>query len=399
MGFYIRKALKLGPVRFNLSKGGVGASVGAPGFRLGMNAAGTPYVHAGRHGLYYRQPLKLPRPPHSSPPPAAAHKITRLAEAQVFETPQIAASSSADFSPGGFSAPPEPSAAWLIVFPVYLALVIIHRVRMKRASRYLPELAQALDFSRPETVSASALGPLMRRCELPPRFREWVHETVYERALAAVFSDNVLTAGEAQALARFEKEFRLDPERAREIRTGWFKAQYLAAVADRELTEQEEALLDLIRKGLAIPEEEITGEAQTIARLKKVRAAGTAPLEPLPPPVPLNDGELCYFHGPGRLLSKKIVNTYQRQGVRYNETGLVAKEQGAMIITSRRLLFVGAGSVSIPFHKILDLEADLDLNLISITRDGRKTPIYISTPESMIAAAILHRLASPPAAA
>ncbi|HUT55035.1 MAG TPA: DUF4236 domain-containing protein, partial [bacterium] len=392
MGFYIRKALKIGPVRFNLSKGGVGVSVGAPGLRLGMNAAGTPYVHAGRHGLYYRRSLKLPRPPHSSVPPAAANKITRLAEAQAFEAPQIAPSSSDYNSPGSFSAPPEPSPWWLLIFPVYLALTIIHQARMKRASRYFPELTQALDFSRPETVSASALGPLMRRYELPPKFREWVHEMVYERALAAVFADNVLTGPEREALQRFEKEFQLSPERAREIRAGWFKAQYLAAVADRELTADEEALLQAIRQGLAIPDDEIAGEAQTIARLKKVREIRTEKLEPVPPPVPLRDDELCYFHGPARLLSKKIVNSFQRQGVRYNETGLVTTKQGTMIITSRRLLIVGDGASSIPLDKILDLEADLDLNLVSITKDGRKTPIYISTPESMVAAAILHRM-------
>ena len=33
MGFYIRKSLSAGPFRFNLSKSGVGVSVGVPGFR------------------------------------------------------------------------------------------------------------------------------------------------------------------------------------------------------------------------------------------------------------------------------------------------------------------------------------------------------------------------------
>ncbi len=54
MTWYLRKAFRLGPLRLNLSKRGLGASVGAPGARVGVDATGTPYVHGGRGGLYYR---------------------------------------------------------------------------------------------------------------------------------------------------------------------------------------------------------------------------------------------------------------------------------------------------------------------------------------------------------
>jgi len=56
MPFYIRKAISVGPLRFNLSKSGIGISVGIPGFRVGSGARGN-YIHAGRHGLYYRKTL------------------------------------------------------------------------------------------------------------------------------------------------------------------------------------------------------------------------------------------------------------------------------------------------------------------------------------------------------
>jgi hypothetical protein len=81
MGFYLRKAIRLGPVRINLSRSGVGLSAGVTGARFGLDAAGHPYVHAGRDGLYYRRrwpaaPPRTeslgPRPP-DTPPPAATH--------------------------------------------------------------------------------------------------------------------------------------------------------------------------------------------------------------------------------------------------------------------------------------------------------------------------------------
>ena len=57
MAFYIRKSVSLGPIRFNLSKSGIGTSVGVTGFRVGIRPNGKSYLHAGRYGLYYRKEL------------------------------------------------------------------------------------------------------------------------------------------------------------------------------------------------------------------------------------------------------------------------------------------------------------------------------------------------------
>jgi uncharacterized protein DUF4236 len=56
MGFYLRKAFSFGPVRLNLSRSGLGMSVGVTGARIGIGPRGR-YVHLGRGGVYYRQSL------------------------------------------------------------------------------------------------------------------------------------------------------------------------------------------------------------------------------------------------------------------------------------------------------------------------------------------------------
>ena len=43
MGWYYRKSIGLGPFRINLSKSGIGYSVGAGGFRTGVNSRGRSY--------------------------------------------------------------------------------------------------------------------------------------------------------------------------------------------------------------------------------------------------------------------------------------------------------------------------------------------------------------------
>ncbi len=59
MSVYFRKSLKMGPLRFNLSKRGVGMSVGVKGLRIGTRAGGRgTYVSGGRQGVYFRERIK-----------------------------------------------------------------------------------------------------------------------------------------------------------------------------------------------------------------------------------------------------------------------------------------------------------------------------------------------------
>jgi hypothetical protein len=61
MGWSYRKSLHVGPFRVNLSKSGIGYSVGAKDFRVGVNARGRRYesVTVPGTGLTYRNSGKL----------------------------------------------------------------------------------------------------------------------------------------------------------------------------------------------------------------------------------------------------------------------------------------------------------------------------------------------------
>ena len=75
MGFYLRKSINVGPLRFNLSKSGVGVSAGVKGLRFGVGPRGN-YVHMGRGGLYYR--ATIPSSSSSKPQHHPAQSIDPL---------------------------------------------------------------------------------------------------------------------------------------------------------------------------------------------------------------------------------------------------------------------------------------------------------------------------------
>ena len=79
MGWYLRKSFGAGPVRWNLSKSGIGMSVGVRGARVGVGPRG-PYVAGGRGGIYFRQNLgwrsrRPPAPPRQYVMPPAKTPI------------------------------------------------------------------------------------------------------------------------------------------------------------------------------------------------------------------------------------------------------------------------------------------------------------------------------------
>jgi hypothetical protein len=59
MTWFLRKSIRVGPLRLNLSKRGVGASVGVKGLRTGIDATGKPYVAGGRGGIYFRERIPV----------------------------------------------------------------------------------------------------------------------------------------------------------------------------------------------------------------------------------------------------------------------------------------------------------------------------------------------------
>lgn len=100
LGLYIRKAVSLGPVRFNLSKSGIGISAGVRGLRWGASPRGN-YVHMGRHGLYFRQSLpsagRTARPtPVETPAAVSSGTVGEFQEIDSGDILQMQDSSSSD---------------------------------------------------------------------------------------------------------------------------------------------------------------------------------------------------------------------------------------------------------------------------------------------------------------
>ncbi len=85
MPFSYRKSVKVGPLRVNFSKSGVGLSAGVKGFRVSTNSRGT-YINAGRGGFSYRQKIGGPWGSSQNGPMARSTPTPSLPSAGLFHS-------------------------------------------------------------------------------------------------------------------------------------------------------------------------------------------------------------------------------------------------------------------------------------------------------------------------
>ncbi|WP_336159624.1 DUF4236 domain-containing protein [Amycolatopsis sp. VC5-11] len=117
MSFYLRTRVKVGPLRVSMSRAGLGASVGVPGFRVGTGPRGA-YVTLGGGLVSYRTTTRSTAP--SAPPLLPASDVV-MADITGATTLEMAAADSSEFV-GQLNAAARSMRWWPWVLVLALAL-------------------------------------------------------------------------------------------------------------------------------------------------------------------------------------------------------------------------------------------------------------------------------------
>jgi len=126
MGFYIRKSVRVGPFRFNLSNSGIGVSAGIRGLRVGSGPRGT-YVHMGSNGLYYRQTLtsSAGRPQPNPKSPSVASYSPSWTHGPMYSIGSGAVSDMVDSNFAELLEEIETRRSRIVLWPIMLAATIL----------------------------------------------------------------------------------------------------------------------------------------------------------------------------------------------------------------------------------------------------------------------------------
>ncbi len=383
MAFYIRKSYKFGPIRMNLSKSGVGFSVGVKGARIGINSRGQRYIAGGRHGLYFRKNLGSEMSKASSP-------ATSVPGAKLPESYESAGSHN---SLPDTNLPYEKWVPWVlsflffilslsahwVFFPagivVFLAFAIFQLDRKKKFEDWHRLLEGEWNPDTIEKIQKSS-------AELSKNVEIYNNHLYYflDRLITRIAEDKKLDESEKKVIQiLFENS--LDTKKKEKIR------QLLGLIAveftlDHTLSNEEKDFLNTALDLFGIEGESRKAFEDLIQYFDKLDSIRNADkLEPIQPSVRIESpGESIYFEA-----DIKVLNPKNRS----------VQETWKLFLSDSQIHILGQGHRKIRWEDILYIDiADPFSDVLEITVRNRKTPLSISCKNAILVYTLIRKLQS-----
>jgi hypothetical protein len=357
MAFYLRKSVRLGPMRLNLSKSGLGLSGGVTGARLGVNSRGRTYVHGGRHGLYYRKHLSGKGVNTRQEEGSGCGMLLLvcllgggglLGVALIIEHPWILA-------------------AGLIAAAVYGGVRLLKRHRISGCKKELDRMLVNVNLA-PESAEVTRLAAACVGAGLPATLRMDIYEAVLDRVL----DDKCITDDEQARLEAAREILNLDTDRLQTLHRELFLSAWLKVIDDNRITREETDWIEQLLEGLALSREELRRELEFVNEL--IEAQQLEPplstVEPGEDAAHLQSNETLHVRRPAQVLS--------RRGRGENISWRVHRD-GTLLLTQKRLLVVGGGTTQLRLEDITDIEVNFDGGLLLLHKRGIGRPTWIKT--------------------
>jgi len=421
MGFFIRKAFKAGPIRFNLSKGGVGVSAGITGARLGLNRNGT-YVYGGRHGIYYREQLNNAK--------KSADKTGTVKESA--NQPLRSPSGTTDvFVDTGVTYPsvydliePHPfpdlkeisktyknPLLWILlilfslipfafqevpllwIIPGVILLIILYLFskdrKWRRDGKEMVEELSSQFEKAPGELSLTRMHSFVDKA--PAKYINRFLPDLYIVMLQIILEEN--DNAHVFAFNKFEKQIPVSDEFINLTKKAILTCRMDAALQDQLLSSEEEQEIRELIKKLYLDDQFIFEELQYLDLASTIRKEMESTLEETEASIPMVRGEVCYAEFDNtRLLEERVIERFQRDRAQYRKIGYEVQLEGKLILTDRRLVILGHGSREYRMNQILDVITDLETNIIELVISDRKNPVFITNPIPMLISSRLEKI-------
>jgi len=404
MSFYIRKAFKTGPVRLNLSRGGLGLSAGITGARVGINRRGT-YVHGGRHGLYYRKYLKrgekgARQVKHSKNKQGHVYlfRDTGVTFPSRTETLKNKRVKDEDKLPLLNFFRLQMLIALAVILLLFLFSIEIQWLIYAAGAGLLGLLFwiireawwkyQSEKFLENISAQTEHQGKLPENCvdnfnALPENWRKRIglhlHAVIGELAIKDEKIDT------ASTLRRLDDWFPTESDKVNKIRASIFSTVLDELLEDHMLSKKEEQSLKNLIEQLELQNGYLTGELERINYFSSIRREMEKPLEPIDPGIPMVRGEEAYERFENvRLVKERVLNRFQRDNVQYREIGYEIDMEGTLILTDRRLLIIERGSREFRLNRVVNVTADPEAGIVELSLSNRKNPVLITMEQPLL---------------
>jgi len=404
VSFFIRKSLSSGPIRFNFSKGGVGLSAGITGARIGLNKNGA-YVAGGRHGLYYRERIGKKKRRGSGTGSVTTEAVELFADTgQTFTRVKQTEEAPEQKRPDRQLKTYFNAAATLIIvlgiyvfslwvigagIAVYVAGLITVKSRKRSASQILKQTETQLEELGDSEAPLSFLQSILEQPVPSP----WKHErdVMVTEAALTLYMDSTPEFGidELNKVLQTTSESVKDDELIT-LKTNAFDDLLESCMSDHIISDEENEVLEAKIKELELPDSALKKQLNMISQLSKLSEVMDDPGNTIECPVNLTRGEQCYFKTPARLLKKKIMETRQRNNVKYKTYGYETELEGELYLTNKQIYLSSDNVRNIRLSHILDIVCSLEDNTLHLSMKNRVNPVILAVPDAVLMSARLN---------
>ena len=362
MATFFRKSVKVGPMRLNLSKSGIGTSVGVKGLRVGVNSKGKGYTAGGAHGVYFRESLGSSGSHHSNS--NTNFVTTEGGSAKGFGYfCYIISLFLSFFIPVLF----------ILSIPLTI-IVIISIINNSKIKKFKKEVMASIDnilenkeYQKLENIISKI--PLTIKKEAD---RILFVLQIYGLIALAFVKDNEIDESEEKILQSIISL--VSPDVLKGVNLVLVNGILKAAIEDKRISAEEE---NLISKCITLfqlfdAKEEINRVINDYKELEKIE---NSELKEIKPTLNINEKHPIYYENTFMLKKTKT-----EKGVQ----DIIDDCSGNILLSSHNLHLVTNGHKSIKLSNIIS--AELEEENIELVVTNRKTPIYfyINNPISFL---------------
>ena len=358
MGFNFRKSVKIGGIRLNASKSGIGVSTGVKGARFGINSKGKSYTSIGRNGFSYRKSFgnKKNLEQENSECPQYEVQPIKITKEGCLITACLFSIILGFFFPVIFVIPVA------IIF-----LLIIFKIKsnafQKVANEYENMLQQEIsdrNFDRIKEIFIEILQKFKTNKNVSVIF-----ENTYDYFLSVVFSKNT-AIGNKNELIEFYKN-NMEESLFASYTTNFLERK-IKSIANND--NPNESDFENFHEALSyfdIPKElkaEFTEELATIKKIDAIRKNGLKALEI---DNAITNGKQCFYHGNVCLLKNR-----QKAGVQFFEEDKNAE----IYILKDEIDIVDSGHRKIKISEIVKVEIEDDVLQLTLLNHQKPIGLY-----------------------
>ena len=366
MGIGFRKSMKIGGMRVNFSKSGIGVSTGIKGLRVGVNAKGKSYVSAGTHGIYYRKTFSSSAETRNSYAYSSYESSTSNSGCLLWGIGFFCSIIGIVY-PILFAVPS-------IMLIVYLLGKIKLSVMKKRILDFTNKINTAIDINNFEALEK--IIDDMQQKITKSVYTLPIYENTYRHLLEKALEDNVISDIEKKVIELYKAK--ISSSKLDTINSSIIDVIVSEIINDGEVTDQENEYLNKVITVLQVNNIKQKEINSIILETKKIDALRKNGLKIIDLHTEIVKGKECYYKG-----NIEMLKIRQSKGEQYYESDSTAE----IYIAKDLIDIVGDGHKKIKIKNIVN--AELKDGIIEIIVLNRQKPICLKSAEPSLIIAII----------